>query len=163
MLKKLLSIPVKAATWAAAKAMGRGTAPDADAPPPPPPRRASPPKPASAAAPAPADGHDHSHGHDHGHDHDHAAKAAVDVQVEDTPNPNAKKFTCSIQVLPQGTVSFANATEAQKHPIGRAVFAVGGVRNVFATNNFVTVTKLDDADWGTLTPRLLKAIKASVG
>ena len=83
--------------------------------------------------------------------------------MDDTPNPNAKKFTCSIQVVPQGSVSFANATEAQKHPIGKAVFAVGGVRNVFATNNFVTVTKLDDADWATLTPRLLKAIKASVG
>ena len=113
------------------------------------------------------------HGHDHGHDHGGAladpetkkpkpAKKAVDVTPEDTPNPNARKFSCSVRVVEKGSLSFASAEEAEKHPLGKAIFAVGGVKSVFAVNDFVTVTKTDDADWGKLTPKLVKAIKAAV-
>lgn len=162
MLKKLVKLPVSAAAFVAAKVMGRNTAPPAD-PPPPPPRKPSPPKPAPAARPeAPA--HEHTHDHGHGHDHDHAPAPhrSVSVSAEDTPNPNARKFSCSVKVVEQGSLSFANATEGAKHPIGKAVFAVGGVKTVFAVNDFVTVTKTDDADWASLTPRLTKAIKAAL-
>ncbi len=90
------------------------------------------------------------------------AKKAVDVSPEDTPNPNARKFACSVRVVEKGSLSFASAEEAEKHPLGKALFAVGGVKSVFAVNDFVTVTKTDDGDWAKLTPKLVKAIKASV-
>jgi hypothetical protein len=59
-------------------------------------------------------------------------------------------------------VTWANATDAFKHPLGKAIFAVGGVKSVFALNDFVTVTKADDADWAMLTPRLTKAIRTAL-
>ncbi len=161
-------------------------------PPPPPRKKPAPPRPApKAEAEDHGHDHGHSHGgapeapkaeapkaeadhgHDHGHDHGGAladpetkkpkpAKKAVDVTPEDTPNPNARKFSCSVRVVEKGSLSFASAEEAEKHPLGKAIFAVGGVKSVFAVNDFVTVTKTDDADWGKLTPKLVKAIKAAV-
>jgi hypothetical protein len=37
------------------------------------------------------------------------------------------------------------------------------VTNVFATANFVSVTKTDAADWGDLGPRVMEAIEAHFG
>lgn len=164
MLKKLVKLPISAAMFLAAKAMGRGTAAPAD-PPPPPVRKAPAAKPAAkpaAARPAAEPAHEHTHDHGHGHDHGAEAHRTVTVTGEDTPNPNARKFTCSVKVVQQGSLSFGTAAEAAGHPIGKAVFAVGGVKSVFAVNDFVTVTKSDDADWAKLAPRLAAAIKGAL-
>jgi hypothetical protein len=117
-------------------------------------------------------GHDHGGGHDHGHSHGESrasAKAApapddtigadIRVDVSDTPNPNARKFTCSVTVIEKGSLSFNAADEAASHPIGRHVWAVGGVKGIFAVKDFVTVTKAPEADWGQLTPKIIPAVR----
>lgn len=111
-------------------------------------------------------GHSHSHGHSHGHSHDHGraeAPSAVDVTPEQTPNPNAMKFTVSKKVSDKGSFSFNAASEAAAHPLGRALFAVAGVKGVFGVNNFVTVTKEDDVPWDRLLGPVGDAIKTNVG
>jgi len=142
-------------------------------------------------APSHDHGHDHGGGHDHGHDHGapraatpepaapaapapapaaaepvekkaKASKKSIEVTPEDTPNPNARKFSCSVRVVEKGSLSFSSAEEAEKHPLGAAVWAVGGVKGVFAVNDFVTITKADDADWAKLTPKLVKALKGAL-
>ena len=50
----------------------------------------------------------------------------------------------------------------QSHPLGKAIWAIGGVKSVFAVKDFVTVTKLEDAEWSKLTPKLTKAIKGAL-
>lgn len=125
-----------------------------------------------AESPAPAD-----NGHDHGHSHGEAraeapaapargkkaakapAKSNVKVSFEDTPNPNARKFTCSVTVIEKGSLSFNEATEAQSHPLGRHVWAVGNVKSIFAVKDFVTVIKTDEADWNALTAPVIAAIQ----
>ncbi len=62
-----------------------------------------------------------------------------------SPNPNALRFQLDV-TLP-ALVSFAGAEEAEGHPFARAVFAAGNVTNVFATNDFVTVSRVAGADW----------------
>lgn len=62
-----------------------------------------------------------------------------------SPNPNALRFQLDV-TLP-GLLSFASAAEAEPHPFARAVFAAGGVANVFGTNDFVTVSRTPGADW----------------
>lgn len=141
-----------------------------------------PPKPAAKPAPKPAA---EDHGHDHGHAHDHAepvsvapaepasaepaepaekkvVKKPVDVVAEDTPNPNARKFTTTTTVVEKGSLSFNSAEDAEKHPLGKAIWACGGVKGVFAVKDFVTVTKDDAADWAKLSPKVVKAIKKAL-
>lgn len=82
----------------------------------------------------------------------------VEVWAEPTPNPDAMKFSASVPVAPRGALSFDSAAAAADHPLGRAIFASGGVRSMFAVNDFVTVTRAAGADWATLAPRLEEAI-----
>jgi hypothetical protein len=63
-----------------------------------------------------------------------------------TPNPNALKFVLDTR-LP-GMVNVTDAAEAPSAgPFVAAVFAAPGVTAVFGTNDFVTVTRRDGADW----------------
>lgn len=162
MLKKVLGLPLHLLR----KALGResSTVPVATSVPAAPPPKPRPNPPAAAAAPA----HEHSHDHGHGHSHERAEEPAgfdassVKIDVSDTPNPNARKFTCSVTVVEKGSMSFQSADEGAGHPIGKAIWAVPGVKGVFGVKDFVTVTKAEGADWGALTPKLIEAIRAGL-
>ena len=55
------------------------------------------------------------------------------------------KFTLDT-TLP-ASINFSSAEAAAEHPFAAAVFALGGVAAVFGVNDFVTVTRVADADW----------------
>lgn len=73
----------------------------------------------------------------------------MSVQARPTPNPNAMKFTLPACIFPQ-PLSFASRTEAAAHPLAAAIFALGGVYNVFMVQDFVTVNKFPEAAWESL-------------
>ena len=73
----------------------------------------------------------------------------MSVQAKPTPNPNAMKFTLPARLFPQPR-SFASRAEAEAHPLAAAIFALGGVYNVFMVQDFVTVNKLPDVAWESL-------------
>ena len=77
----------------------------------------------------------------------------MSVQAKPTPNPNAMKFTLPARVFPR-PLSFASRAEADAHPLAAAIFALGGVYNVFMVQDFVTVNKLPDVDWTGLIAQL---------
>ncbi len=90
-----------------------------------------------------------------------AAKSSVTVDPQETPNPNAMKFVLSVKVAETGSFSF-NATDTDiEHAIAAAVVAVEGVVSVFGVNDFVTVSKAADAEWSTLLPLVVDAIKGA--
>ncbi len=144
------------------------------APPPPPPAR-KPPPPRPPAREEEDRGHDHGHSHGGGHDHGHshggggqeaaaAAPAAdvgahIKVDESETPNPNAHKFTCSVSVIEKGSASFNTPEEADSHPLSRQIWAVGGVKGIFAVKDFVTVTKHAEAEWANISPKMPAAIR----
>ena len=82
------------------------------------------------------------------------------IQTETTPNPATMKFLPGITVMEVGTVDFTSLEAAQVSPLAANIFAVSGVTGVFFGHDFVTVTKSEDTDWDTLTPRVLAAISA---
>lgn len=84
----------------------------------------------------------------------------VQVSPESTPNPNAIKFTLDRPATDGGTETFRTGTDPATSPLGARIFALGDVTNVFATADFVSVTKTDGADWGDLGPRVTEAIEA---
>jgi hypothetical protein len=66
-----------------------------------------------------------------------------------TPNPDATKYT--LDVTFDEMVTFSDAEAAAGDPFAAAVFAAPGVASLFATANFVTVTRAPGADWEPIT------------
>ncbi len=84
--------------------------------------------------------------------------AAVRVTSEDTPNPDARKFVANVPIVPTGSLSFSTQRAAAEHEVGRRLFEIAGVRSIFATGNFLTVTRNPGADW----PSLSAAVEAEL-
>src|ERR1051326_2845804 len=80
------------------------------------------------------------------------------IQTEQTPNPATLKFLPGQVVLEKGTADFRAAEQGKSSPLARNLFALEGVRGVFLGRDFITVTKDDNRDWGTLKPHVLAAI-----
>lgn len=73
-----------------------------------------------------------------------------------TPNPDAMKYTLDVSVPEM--VNAASAEAAADHPFAAAIFAGGGVASVFATADFVTVTRQPGADWDAITANVEAAV-----
>tara|TARA_Y100000768_G_scaffold338890_1_gene281822 strand:- start:58 stop:261 length:204 start_codon:yes stop_codon:yes gene_type:complete len=56
------------------------------------------------------------------------------MELIDTPNPNAKKII----------------TEAQEHDVREDLYKIEGVSSVFFGPNFVTITKEENTEWGSI-------------
>jgi hypothetical protein len=80
------------------------------------------------------------------------------VTASSTPNPNARKFTLDRPV--GGMVNVTDAAQAGDHPLSAALFALDGVVGVFATADFVTVSKAPEADWAQLEPAAADVVAA---
>ncbi len=71
----------------------------------------------------------------------------VMIYTESTPNPNTLKFVTNKALLLNDTVEFQSTEETSEAPLAKALFGFDAVTNVFITNNFVTITKTEDALW----------------
>ena len=71
----------------------------------------------------------------------------VMIYTESTPNPNTLKFVTNKALLLNDTVEFQSAEETNEAPLAKVLFGFDAVTNVFITNNFVTITKTEDALW----------------
>lgn len=86
------------------------------------------------------------------------------IQSSATPNPNSLKFTIAgEQFIEAGMESFNTADEANGHDLGRRLFAIPGVVNVFILPQFLTVTKDESASWKKIVPAVEAAIQAALG
>ena len=75
-----------------------------------------------------------------------------------TPNPNALRF--SLDVTLPGTLSASSPEEAGDNPFLAAIVAIDGVASVFATADFVTVTRATGGDWHEIVPAVQEAAAA---
>lgn len=64
------------------------------------------------------------------------------IQVQDTPNPNSLKFIPGVKVLEAGTLDYPNPMSARGSPLARQLFRIDGVKGVFFSTDFITVTKV---------------------
>lgn len=79
------------------------------------------------------------------------------IQTEATPNPATLKFLPGKVVLPDGTMDFRSAAEAEISPLAEKLFTIDGVEGVFYGFDFVSITK-GDTDWQHIKPAILGAI-----
>ncbi|HEX7118430.1 MAG TPA: NifU N-terminal domain-containing protein [Longimicrobiales bacterium] len=85
------------------------------------------------------------------------------VRFQPTPNPNAGKFIADREIVPGDRPrSFFSREDAAGDRLAEALMALDGVASIFMVEDFVTVTKEPNADWGALIPRVEAAIRRSL-
>lgn len=82
------------------------------------------------------------------------------IQTEDTPNPNSLKFYPGKTVVESGTADFQNVIDAMKRsPLAKRLFRIEGVKSIYFSKDFITVTKSDDdIEWRVLKPEIFATI-----
>ncbi len=74
-------------------------------------------------------------------------KDAIEVYAEATPNPSVMKFGTN-KALTQTDVEFKNIDEATaSSPLAQALFTFPFVKEVFISENYVSLTKYDMIEW----------------
>ncbi len=82
---------------------------------------------------------------------------SVQFNIGSTPNPNAVRVGLS-QIVFEKATTYASAAAAESDPLAKKLFALGGVKQVFVFNDFITVTKEPGADWTALQPKIAEVL-----
>jgi len=82
------------------------------------------------------------------------------IQTEDTPNPATLKFLPGRDVAGtnQPPSDFQRGEDVSSAPLAEMLFMIPDVSRVFFGEDYVSVTKSEDADWKHLKPSVLGAI-----
>lgn len=86
----------------------------------------------------------------------------VYITANPTPNPDALKFIVDRQIVDGEPVSINTKVQAQGSPLAEKLFALNGVRTLFAFQNFVTVTKEGDMPWQEFAREIGKTIRTHI-
>ena len=74
-------------------------------------------------------------------------KEAIEVYAEVTPNPSVMKFGTN-KALTQTDVEYKNIDEAnQSSPLAQAIFTFSFVKQVFISDNYISITKYEMVEW----------------
>lgn len=84
----------------------------------------------------------------------------VVIEASSTPNPECTRFySMELSFLPHGkSLEFVNTEQAHKSPLAALLFSVEGVRGVYLADEYITVTKRADVDWGDLSPLIKESV-----
>ncbi len=85
-------------------------------------------------------------------------KIPVTIYAESTPNPDVLKFV-SNKKLVENTYEFTSVEEAGFSPLASELFHFPFVKSVFIDQNYVSITKNNNADWDDITMELREFIK----
>lgn len=73
-------------------------------------------------------------------------EALVEVYAESTPNPNVQKFVTN-QLLTNQHIELSSMAEAKDVPLALELFEFPFVKEVFISDNYVSIQKTTDMDW----------------
>lgn len=81
------------------------------------------------------------------------------VEIETTPNPNALKFNLNGEISAD-TRSFLRAEDASGvDALAEALFAIPGVTGVMFCQDFVTVNKAAEMQWGGVKTKVIRLLE----
>ncbi len=84
----------------------------------------------------------------------------VTLYTEANPNPQSLKFVANFLLVPEGiTFDFPTKESAEESPLAKAFFEFDFIKRVFVMNNFITLTKSEEADWHEVAPELKAFLK----
>ncbi|MBT8316373.1 MAG: NifU family protein [Lutibacter sp.] len=85
-------------------------------------------------------------------------KIPVEVYAESTPNPSVLKFVANKNLV-ETDFEFKNKEEAKNSPLALNLFDFKYVKEVFISENYVSVSKTEAIDWGEITVELRSFIR----
>jgi|JI10StandDraft_1071094.scaffolds.fasta_scaffold845058_2 NFU1 iron-sulfur cluster scaffold homolog, mitochondrial len=80
------------------------------------------------------------------------------IETQDTPNPHTVKFLPGVAVLQSGIKSFGSEDDTTSSPLATSLFKISGVKGIFLSQDFISITKSADEDWAYLRPLVLSTI-----
>jgi Fe-S cluster biogenesis protein NfuA len=83
----------------------------------------------------------------------------VSIYTEITPNPETMKFVANKLLYPGRSIDFPDAESAKPSPLATELFGFPFIKAVFIASNFVTLTKIPDAEWMDITPSIRLFLK----
>ncbi|MGY0408642.1 MAG: NifU family protein [Polaribacter sp.] len=87
-------------------------------------------------------------------------KEAIEVYAEVTPNPSVMKFGTN-KALTQTDVEFKNIDQASKSsPLAKAIFTFPFVKEVFISDNYISITKFEMVEWNDVYGEVRSFIRA---
>jgi Fe-S cluster biogenesis protein NfuA len=89
-------------------------------------------------------------------------KEYLDVYAEQTPNPETMKFVFNKMILPDDSADFPTRESTASSPLAKNLFEFNFVNGVFIMNNFVTVTRVEGAEWNDIIPIMREFLKSYV-
>lgn len=88
-------------------------------------------------------------------------KIPVTVYGETTPNPAVLKFVANKQLV-SGTFEFKNIDDAKHAPLAAALFNFPFVKEIFISNNYVSVMKYEMAEWDEISMEIREFIRSYI-
>ncbi len=85
-------------------------------------------------------------------------KIPVEVYAESTPNPSVMKFVANLKLV-ENDLEFKNSQEAKNAPLASELFNFPFVKEIFISENYVSVTKNDLAEWNEITVEIRSFIR----
>ncbi|WP_417362277.1 NifU family protein [Galbibacter sp.] len=89
------------------------------------------------------------------------SKVPVTVYAESTPNPAALKFVANKKLVLQAN-EFKNIEEAKNSPLATGLFHFPFVKEVFITDNYISILKYDIAEWEDVAVELREYIRSFI-
>jgi len=85
-------------------------------------------------------------------------KVPVEVYSEVTPNPAVLKFVANKKLV-ESDLEYKNIEEAKNSPLATELFNFSFVKEVFVSENYVSITKFDVVEWSEITNEIRGFIK----
>lgn len=92
-------------------------------------------------------------------EHNSRKKEAIEVYAEVTPNPSVMKFGTNKSLTTQD-VEYKNIDEAStSSPLAQSLFNFPFVKEVFISDNYISISKYDMVEWNDIYPELRTFIR----
>lgn len=85
-------------------------------------------------------------------------KIPVEVYAESTPNPSVLKFVANLKLV-ENDLEFKNNQEAKNAPLAIELFNFPFVKEIFISENYVSITKNDTVEWNEITVEIRSFIR----
>lgn len=85
-------------------------------------------------------------------------KVPIEVYSEVTPNPSVLKFVANKKLV-ETDFEFKNIDEAKNAPLATELFNFSFVKEIFISENYVSITKFDVVEWEEITVEVRSFIK----
>jgi Fe-S cluster biogenesis protein NfuA len=88
-------------------------------------------------------------------------KIPVQIYAENTPNPNVMKFVTN-KLLTSQNIEVLSTEQTKGVPLATALFNFPFIKEIFISENYVSLTKIETIDWFEITNELRSFLKSYI-